>query len=258
VRLARGPDNWPLTWADDGALYGAYGDGNGFAPGVPEKLSLGLARIEGMPPEITGVNLRAPAVETTGDGPRGRKASGILMVGGVLHLLARNAGNAELAWSNDRGATWTWSDWRFTESFGCPTFLQFGRDHAGARDGFVYVYSHDSPSAYERADRMVLARAPRERLRERDAYEFFAGLDATRARRWSRDVAARAAVFESRGRCYRSSVSFDAPLRRYLWCQTGPGGRPALPRRLRHPRRARAVGTVDGSLRHGRVGRRPG
>jgi CubicO group peptidase (beta-lactamase class C family) len=226
VRLAKGSDNWPLTWAGDGALYGAYGDGNGFAPGVPEKLSLGLARIDGMPPDITGVNLRAPTLETTGDGERGRKASGILMVDGVLYLLARNAGNSELAWSSDRGATWTWSGWRFTESFGCPTFLNFGPDYAGARDRFVYVYSHDSPSAYERADRMVLARVPKGKLPDREAYEFFAGLDAGGGPRWSPDVAGRAAVFESRGRCYRSSVSYDAGIGRYLWCQTGPGEDP--------------------------------
>src|SRR6185295_19733526 len=48
-RAAQGSDNWPLTWADDGALYGAYGDGNGFEPFDKEKLSLGLARIDGMP-----------------------------------------------------------------------------------------------------------------------------------------------------------------------------------------------------------------
>ena len=64
--------------------------------------------------------------------------------GGVLHLLARNAGNACLATSADHGATWTWADWAFTESFGCPTFVQYGRDHAGARDGYAYVASPDA------------------------------------------------------------------------------------------------------------------
>ena len=44
-RAARGSDNWPLTWGDDDALYGAYGDGQGFEPFVPTKLSMGFARI---------------------------------------------------------------------------------------------------------------------------------------------------------------------------------------------------------------------
>jgi hypothetical protein len=48
VRKAKDSDNWPLTWADDGFLYAAYGDGTGFVPKVPQKLSLGLARIGGL------------------------------------------------------------------------------------------------------------------------------------------------------------------------------------------------------------------
>jgi hypothetical protein len=122
IRLAKGSDNWPMTWADDDALYAAYGDGNGFAPFVTGKLSLGLAKITGIPPSIKGENLRAPTLEATGDGKNGRKASGLLCVEGVLYLWARNVGNAQLAWSADHGATWTWADWKFTRSFGCPTF----------------------------------------------------------------------------------------------------------------------------------------
>ena len=96
------------------------------------------------------------------------------MVNGVLYLWVRNAGNAQLAWSRDRGQTWSWSDWTFTTSFGAPTFLNFGCNYAGARDDLVYVYSHDSDSAYQPADRMVLARAS-SRIRDRQAYEFFKG-----------------------------------------------------------------------------------
>src|SRR5205085_845696 len=48
-RAAQGSDNWPLAWADDDALYGAYGDGNGFRPFINEKLSMGFAKIVGGP-----------------------------------------------------------------------------------------------------------------------------------------------------------------------------------------------------------------
>jgi hypothetical protein len=145
------------------------------------------------------------------------------MVDGVLYLWARNAGNSQLAWSNDHGATWTWADWKLTTSFGCPTFLNFGANYLGARDGFVYVYSPDSDSAYERVDRMVLARVPKEKIRERDAYEYFHGFDQNGAPRWKRDVASRGAVFADPGRCYRGSISYNAGLKRYLWVQTGLG-----------------------------------
>ena len=57
-------------------------------------------------------------------------------------------------------------------------FLNFGRDYAGARDDFVYVYSHDSGDAYIAADRMVLARVARSRIKDKRAYEYFRGRDA--------------------------------------------------------------------------------
>jgi CubicO group peptidase (beta-lactamase class C family) len=222
-RAAEGSDNWPLTWADDDALYGAYGDGQGFEPRVPKKLSMGFARITGGPGEFRGANIRSPTGETTGDGQRGKKASGMLMVRGVLYLWVRNAGNAQLAWSPDRGGTWQWSAWTWTPGFGAPTFLNFGRDYSGARDGFVYVYSHDSDSAYVPADRMVLARVPADRIREREAYRFFTALDAKQQPVWTPSIAERGAVFTSAGRCYRSGISYNAGLRRYLWAQTLPG-----------------------------------
>ncbi len=216
VRKARGSDNWPLAWADDGALYGAYGDGNGFEPFEPQKLSLGLARIEGLPDNFRGVNLSAPTLNSTGDGAAGRKASGLLCVKGVLYVWMRNADNSQLAWSRDHGATWTVADWKFTESFGCPAFVEFGQDYAGARDAFVYVYSPDTNSAYTPADHMVLARVPQEKIGDRDAYEFFAGHDDTVGPKWSRDLAQRRPVFTHGGRCYRPRISYHAALRCYL------------------------------------------
>ena len=145
------------------------------------------------------------------------------MVNGVLYLWVRNAGNSQLAWSPDRGATWSWSDWTFTTSFGAPTFLNFGRNYAGARDGFAYVYSHDADTAYQPAPRMVLARVPIDRLRQRDAYEYFRGFDAQQKPAWTKDIAARAGVFTCPRGCYRSAVTYNAGLRRYLWSQTLPG-----------------------------------
>jgi CubicO group peptidase (beta-lactamase class C family) len=221
VSTAKDSDIWATTWADDDHLYTAYGDGTGFPPKVPEKLSLGLARIEGGPDQFTGVNVRAPTLEARGDGAKGKKASGLLMVGGVLYAWVRNAGNAQLAWSADRGRTWEWADWKFTRGFGCSTFLNFRKDYAGARDGFVYVYSHDADSAYTPADRVVLARVPKDKVRDRAAYEFFAGPGPGGAPRWSPDAAACGAAFANPGRCYRVTVSYNAGLKRYLLCQAG-------------------------------------
>ena len=222
IRKARGGDNWPLTWADDGHLYTAYGDGFGFEPLLSQKLSLGFARVEGGPENFKGINIRSPTGEDKGDGKSGKKASGMLMVDGVLYIWARNAGNSQLAWSTDHARTWTWSDWKFTDSFGCPTFLNFGQNYAGARDDFVYVFSQDHDSAYEPADRMVLARVPKDRIKDRQAYEFFAKRDAQGGAKWTHDIDQRGPVFTNPGKCYRSGVSYNAGLKRYLWCQILP------------------------------------
>ena len=223
VRLARGSDNWPTAWSDDGKLYTAYGDGKGFHPHVPGKLSMGLARVEGDPPDVHGRNLRARDLETLGDGRSGKKASGIISIGGTLYLLARNSGNSQLAWSEDHAKTWTWANWKFEESFGCPTFIHFGQDNSGSRDAFVYIVSPDANSAYESSDRMVMARVPDGKLRDRNAYTFYAGTGDDGQPSWSSEIADRAAVFREDGKCYRSGVSYNRSLQIYLWVHTHAG-----------------------------------
>lgn len=52
-------------------------------------------------------------------------------------------GEARLAFSDDKGAHWTLSDWDLIDSdeqLIMPTICNFGRDYAGARDTFVYHY----------------------------------------------------------------------------------------------------------------------
>ncbi|MCA9138733.1 MAG: serine hydrolase [Planctomycetales bacterium] len=223
VRQAKGSDNWPITWGDDGELYTAYGDGRGFEPFVDRKLSLGVCRISGGPKDFRGVNVRTTTGERLGQGSNGEKASGLLMVDGTIYMWVRNAGNSRLGWSSDRGRTWEWADWTFLTSFGCPTFLNFGSNYAGARDEYVYVYSHDNDSAYTPADRMVLARVPNTRIGQRDAYEFFEGLDTDHNPLWTKEIHDRGAVFVNQNNCYRSGITYNAALKRYLWCQTIPG-----------------------------------
>jgi CubicO group peptidase (beta-lactamase class C family) len=217
VRKAKGGDNWPLTWTADGSLFAAYGDGWGFEPFIKPKLSLGFSKITGGPENFEGVNVRSDSGEQIGQGPKGKKASGMLMVDGVLYMAVRNAGNAQLAWSEDGGVTWTWSDWKFETSFGAPSFLNYGKNYAGARDEYVYLYSQDADSAYDGSDRLVLARVPKQRIRKKEAYEYFSGMEGNAAR-WSSDMGQRAGTLVNPGRVYRTSVSYDAGLKRYLAC----------------------------------------
>jgi hypothetical protein len=125
IRMARESDIWPVTWADDDNLYTAYGDGFGFTPNTEIKLSMGIAQLQGNPPDIKGINIRTRTGERVGDGKNGPKPSGILMVDEVLYMLVRNLQSSQLTWSEDHGKTWKWADWKFTEGFACPTFLNF-------------------------------------------------------------------------------------------------------------------------------------
>ena len=233
-----GSDNWPITWADDDNLYTAYGDGYGFDPIVPSKLGLGFARIIGGPDDFTGENIRSDA-ENTGMGASGKKASGMLMVDGILYMWLRNADDnghhGQLAWSKDYAQTWTWSNWKFTQ-FGYPTFINFDENYTGVPDnyeGYVYMVSQDNPCAYEPADSFILARVPKSEMTNREAYEFFKKLDPVCVQRtgrsdnnpvWTKDIHQRGAVFTNSGRCLRSGISYNAGLRRYLWWQQIPFG----------------------------------
>jgi len=213
-RTAIDSDNWPLTWGDDDAQYTSYGDGYGFEPFVEKKLGMGFARITGSANDYRGVNLRADA-ERTGGGAKSPKASGILMVDGILYLWVRNVANSQLLWSLDRGKTWQWG-FKFEEGFGSPSFLNFGRNYAGARDEYVYTYSQDGPSAYESDNGIALARVRKDKLRERTAWEFYQGTDAAGSPQWSADIRRRSAVFHYPANCYRLDVVYDAGIGRYL------------------------------------------
>ncbi len=215
VRKAIDSDNWPITWGDDDAQYAAYGDGEGFEPFIDRKLSLGFARIAGLPTAFTGTNIRSDSGERLGGGAKGLKASGMLMVDRTLYMWVRNAGNAQVAWSEDHGREWHWG-FHMTQSFGSPTFLNFGRNYAGARDGYVYSYSQDGGDAYQSSDSVVLARAPKAHVRDLDAYEYFAGTDGRGQPRWTKNIEERRPVFVFSGHCQRVDAVYNPLLKRYL------------------------------------------
>jgi len=226
IRKASDSDNWPITWADDDNQYTAYGDGTGFEPKVNKKLSLGLAKIVGNPDDFQGINIRSEIGEHIGQGRFGKKSSGMLMVNGILYMWIRNANEkgeeSQLAWSSDHGKTWKHTNWIFTTSFGYSAFLNYGKNYQGARDNYVYIFSPDEKDAYKSADQMVLARVPKNNILDRSNYEFFNSIDKQGNPVWEKDINKRGAVFSNPAKCYRSGISYNAGLKRYLWCQILP------------------------------------
>ena len=229
VRLGgeRAGDNWPMAWGDDGLLYTSLGDGYGFAP-RDRDYTLALATVSGTPPNHGAWDLPSDIDTLVGWGQDGIKASGMIMVGGTLYLWVRNYvvgvdANGEPDWrhsrlacSDDRGRTWKWADWHLSDGFGCPEFVQFGPNYAGARDGFVYVVSQDGNSAYDLDPGIALARVPVGDVMRREAYEFYAGLDGTGRPEWCGDLTNRAPIFSDPHGTQRVAITYNAPLRRYF------------------------------------------
>src|SRR5439155_9476609 len=101
-------------------------------------------------------------------------------------------------WSKNYGTNWTWADWYFSDTLGCPEFVQFGPNYQGARDQNVYVVSQGNNDAYEFSPDVVLARVPQAEIAIRSAYRFFAGLDAKGVARWSAEIGDRKPIFTDR------------------------------------------------------------
>jgi hypothetical protein len=229
-RRAPGSDNWPITWAADGHQYTSWGDGGGFGGDNSDgRVSLGVARVEGDATSYTGHNVwggKDAENVATFDG----KSYGIISVDGTLYMW-RSPGSGPTGYtratvyrSGDQGMSWTPADWDFLQSDGLinPTFLQYGRDYAGARDSFVYMYANElkdpSDLKVQLPGEIALLRVPQNAIMDRSQYEFFAGLDSLGAPTWTTDLTRRRPVFQNHtgGVGWNSSASYNPGVGRYF------------------------------------------
>jgi len=95
-------------------------------------------------------------------------------------------------------------------------YLNFGTNYRGARDEHVYTYSQDGGSAYQIDDRLLLARVKKDKLRDRNAWEFFERLDEHGQPVWTEDIDRRGEVFRYPGHCGRVDAVYNTVLERYL------------------------------------------
>jgi hypothetical protein len=128
--------------------------------------------------------------------------------------------------SRDHARSWTLTEWKWTmhDRLSAGTFLNFGRDYAGARDGYVYAYFTrlaavpEKPRnwTHEVPGRVDLARVPKDRILDRTAYEWFTGMDVRGAAAWTQDMTRRKEVFEDANGIKVVSVCHQPRLWRYL------------------------------------------
>jgi len=227
-------DNWPIAWVSDNLQVTAFCDGQGFARDAAD-LSLGFAMVFGDPPDFRAENFKSDADTPKGGGPKGIKASDMIMVDGILYMFVRNYKppgsedftNSRVACSTDLGATWTWADWCFCDTFGCPAFVQFGKNYKGARDDYIYVASQANDSAYSYSPDIVMARVKKDSVMERSCYVFFAGLDENGNPLWSHDISKRKPIFTDPNGTQRIAITYNAPLGRYILTTSHLAGKKA-------------------------------
>lgn len=248
IRLANTPgkggsDLWPVTWAADGNIYTAWGDGGGFsgASDGTGRVSIGFARILGFPPHMKGVDLWGAAPKYA-EHPATfcGKSGSVLSVGGILYAWVSSWNNPSrldfvhcqpnpnppedrLAWSHDLGATWTLSRWKIEEATGkmnlAGQFLNFGKNYAGARDRYVYQYTGIAGKHGATYLIRVLPENLQNDPRAPGRYEYYAGAGPV----WSPDRSKALPVFvDSNGRQILH-VIYDPGLRRYLAAAQGHG-----------------------------------
>jgi Domain of unknown function (DUF4185) len=187
-REAEGSDIWSCTWAGDGNVYAAWGDGGGFG-GTDQKgrVSLGVAMITGVPPEYKGINVWGGYDPISRQKPTLGKAS-LIAVKGALYLYdsEQDAWDRCRLWkSEDYGRTWADRGWIFPKThkvFAFPGLVQFGQDNRLSPDGYVYAFSdNDLRRVHDR--HLYLFRVPADGMDDLAAYEFFSGTE--QAPRWS-------------------------------------------------------------------------
>jgi hypothetical protein len=186
---------------------------------------MGFARIEGPPEKYVATNINGGKNgKNPATFPHKGKTGGIVFVDGVLYAwLNRQDGswpsvNHSLIWSDDNGASWRQSSWKWPKGKGNlkpNTFLQFGQDYTGTCDDYVYFYGRNE-TAWAKGTHSYLGRVHRARLKTRNAYQFLAGLDANGTPIWSPDVKERRPHFTDPAGVGGVQVVYNAAIRRYL------------------------------------------
>jgi hypothetical protein len=227
-------DTFPMTWADDDHIYASAGD-----PLWGEtKDGLDVERFKGGPTDyqIEKVNHMN---DYRGWGGDGVKPSGMICVKGVLYLAFQNlrrlqrpahgmasqhGSDAHIVYSASTSAVAKGQWWvpalpnipapMFPgHKFGGPSFVNFGRDNADARDDFVYAVSGDQ---WDNGSNLRLGRVPAGEIVRREAWEWVGAFSPSGEPAWTHDLDAAIPVLSLHRWLGLPEMVYLAGIKRYL------------------------------------------
>jgi hypothetical protein len=221
-------DSFPLTWADDDIIYTSAGD-----PVTHKGDGIDVEALHGDPE-----NLRIDVLNLmpgfTGWGGHGAKPTGILSHKGILYLIVHNLGHrtdenmekchgydAQVFLSRDKGKTWE-PDLASVEQspmfpgrdFGSPAFINYGKDHAGATDRFVYAVSGQG---WANGNEFKLGRVDADQIMSSAAWEFVGGFTRDGAPIWVKDQRAAVPILTDPGFCGYMDAVYVHSIKRYIF-----------------------------------------
>jgi hypothetical protein len=235
-------DLWTTAWADDGLLYSASDDTQGFDHSCSSNLAVN--RIAGEDPlSLVGETIN-PMTEYGywGEVLEDRafwKAVGLSSIDGTLYLsVSRHSGymdcdtpyqeafDATIVSSADHGVTWSsppvlGGSMFPGPTFACPYFVDLGRDGGPANDGYVYAVSSDG--AWNNGSAMRMGRVHRAQVAGLDAadWEFIQDFDheGDGAPLWGPRHDTARSMFRAPGRTSMTGIHFIEPLGLYVMPQ---------------------------------------
>jgi len=172
---------------------------------------------------------------------RDPKFDGVVRFNGVKLIYSTDSGRT---WRNQDGSTpVVWEPWELRSrrtmvfyeedqgAFSLLTVLQMGRNNEHGRDGYVYVYA---PNGYidGTMNELVMFRVPKQRLLDRQSYEFFSGMRPNGNANWVANINERYPVHtfphgwvneRAHPYAWQPSVVYNAPLGVYMMANWGMG-----------------------------------
>lgn len=222
-----GSDQWPMTWADDGEIYGVWGDGYGWSESGT-KMYMGVTRIQGDPPQLSGIDV-------WGGNGTNRKPSGIIADGNQKMYLFWGTSND--GWkgsyggmSSDNGTNWNfgfpqvfnWDD----DGVQVVGIAQFGPGYTNIPSevdpNYFYVYLSgrwDGGRDGLGVD-VYLGKVSKADIFNREAYNYFNGLDSGNNPIWSSSWSSKTPIFtDPAGMAYHVNVSYNPGISRFIYAK---------------------------------------